>query len=536
MKSNNSYLLQKVTRKLLGGRSTVTLNTWRDSLERHPQYPSMQSLSDTLHRWGFDNAALQLSVEQLAELPYPYIAHFRDKGGKFIGVLDRKEDRFRITDGPKEYWIELGVFEKNWSGAVLLVEPKEKNGDPDYTFKRKVEVLQSLRLPVLIGGLTFVILSTLTISPLVSLSAVLFILLSLVGLGLSITLVSLHLEGRGSPAQKFCQTSDNTDCHSVLDSPAAKLFGLFSWAELGMLYFGFQLIFLLIGIISQQVALGLYLLTRLSWLAFFYIPFSIYYQARIIRKWCRFCLGVLAILFLQVVIGFAIGSFSFQTLPAFPYVPFFWGVVLPMILWLIIKPYWIDSIRGREAIRDIRRFQSNEKLFAEMLASQPTIPPIPENAPIFRYGNPEATNTITVVTNPFCTPCARMHERIDKLLAANPFIKVEVIVLTGNDPNEKHVQLVALWLALQEKGHDVRKAMEGWYKLQTKDVDSYAQDMSDTVDESHREKVLALSQWVNIAKINSTPTVLLNGRRIPEPFQVEDLNYILNNELAVQIH
>lgn len=528
-------LLYRVTKHLLGGKANVTLSAWKESLQRHPQYPSMQSLSDTLQRWGFDNAALRLVPEQLAELPYPYIAHFRDQGGKFIGVLDRKEDRLRTTDGLMENWIELDAFEKSWSGAVLLLEPKEKNGDLDYADKRKIEVLQSLRLPVLIVAFAVVIFSTLILAPSVRLSAALYMLLSLTGLGLSIALVSLHLEGKKSPAQKLCQTSDSTDCHSVLDSPAAKLFGLFSWAELGMLYFGFELMFLLTGVISQQVASTLNVLAGLSLLAFFYVPYSLYYQARIIRQWCRFCLGVQAILFLQAVAGIAFGSFSLQTWSLFPYLPFLWGIAIPVMLWLVVKPYWVNSIGGKEAIQSLRRFQSNEKLFAGMLASQETMPPIPENIATFRYGNPEAANTLTVVTNPFCGPCAQMHERIDKLLAMNPFIKIETIVLTSDDPNEKHARLTALWLALQEKGQDVRKAMERWYKLQTKDVDSYAQGINDAVCEPQMEKVMASSQWVNRAKINSTPTVLLNGRRIPEPFQVEDLNYLCNNELAIEM-
>ncbi len=262
MKNLTPQLLHTVTKQLLNGRANVTLGAWKESLQRHPQHPSMQSLADTLQRWGFDNAALRLVPEQLAELPYPYIAHFREQGGKFVGVLDRKEDRLHTTDGLTEDWIELGAFEKSWSGAVLLVEPKEKNGDPDYSHKRKVEILQSLRLPTLIGAFTVLILSALVLTPSFSLLAALYVVLSMAGLGLSIALVSLNLEGKNSPAQKLCQTSDDTDCHSVLDSPSAKLLGIFSWAELGMLYFGFALVLLLTGMISQQVASTLNLSSR----------------------------------------------------------------------------------------------------------------------------------------------------------------------------------------------------------------------------------------------------------------------------------
>lgn len=536
MKNLNPQLLHRVTRELLGGRAKVTQDTWKGSLERHPQYPSMQSLSDTLHHWGFDNAALRLIPEQLAELPYPFIAHFRDEGGKFIGVLDRKKDQFRITDGLKESWVDMVTFEKSWSGAILLVEPKDNNGDPEYSHKRNVEVLQKLRVPVLFSVFAALVLFTLLMLPAFSLVVVSYAFLSIVGLALSTALVSLHVDGKGSPARRLCQTSDTTDCHSILDSPAAKLFGLFSWAELGMIYFGFQLVALLVGVLSQQVASTLGILAVLGFVAVPYVPYSIYYQAKVVRQWCRFCLGVQAVLTLQASLVFLTNPFSFNNFSIFSYTPFLWGVALPVLIWLIVKPLWIESIKGKEAIQNLRRFQSNEKLFTEMLASQATMPPIPRDMPVLRYGNPEAANTLTVVTNPFCGPCAQMHERIDKLLAANPFIKIETIVLTGDDPNEKRARLAALWLALQEKGQEVQMAMERWYKLQTKDVDFYAQGINDDAGEPQMEKVMASSQWVNNAKINSTPTVLLNGRRIPEPFQVEDLSYLLTNEPTLEMN
>jgi uncharacterized membrane protein len=536
MKNLNPQLLHRVTRELLGGKAKVTQDTWKESLEGHPQYPSMQSLSDTLHRWGFDNAALRLIPEQLAELPHPFIAHFRDEGGKFIGVLDRKKDQFRITDGLKESWVDMVTFEKSWSGAILLVEPKEKNGDPEYFHKRNNEILQKLRLPVLFSTSASLILFTLLVLPAFSIVVLSYAFLSIVGLALSTALVSLHVDGKGSPARRLCQTSDTTDCHSILDSPAAKLFGLFSWAELGMLYFGFQLVALLIGVLSQQLTSTLGILAGLGLLAVLYVPYSIYYQAQVVCQWCRFCLGVQAVLTLQASLSLVTHSFSFNVFSVFPYTPFVWGVALPVLIWLIVKPLWIESIKGKEVSRNLRRFQSNEKLFADMLASQEAVPPIPRDMPVLRYGNPEAANTLTVVTNPFCGPCAQMHERIDKLLAANPFVKIETIVLTGDDPNEKRARLAALWLALQEKGQDVQMAMKRWYKLQTKDIDSYAQGINDAVDEPQMEKVMTSSEWVNKANINATPTVLLNGRRFPEPFQVEDLSYLLINVPALEMN
>lgn len=535
MKNSTPQLLHQVTRQLTNGQANVTLSAWKESLQRHPQYPSMQSLADTLQRWGFDNAALRLVPEQLAELPYPYIAHFRDQGGKFVGVLDRKNDELRVTDGLKESWIELASFAKSWSGAILLMELKEKNGDPEYAQKRKVEILQSLRLPVLCSAVAILVLSTLLLSPALTLPAISYVGLSLGGLGLSIALVSLHLDGKNSPAQKLCHTSDTTDCHSVLDSPAATLFGLFSLAEFGMLFFGFELLFLLAGIISRQVAATMSILAGVSFLATLYVPYSLYYQARVIRQWCRFCLGVQAVLVLQAIVGLAFDSFSWASLVSFPYIPFLWGVTFPVMMWLVVKPYWIGVIKGSEASRNLRRFQSNEKLFADMLEREQSMMPVPCDVPVFRFGNPDAPNTLTIVTNPYCAPCAATHDRIDKLLLASPFVKAEAIVLTGDSGEDKRTRVAAHWLSLSESGTNLHKAMSDWYRMSVKDHQEYSRHYPNEITTHHLERVLPARDWAIKAQIDSTPTIYLNGKAVPDLFRIEDLEYFLMNKVQMQV-
>jgi len=529
MKNLNAQLLHKVTKQLLGGKANVTISSWKESLERHPQHPSMQSMADTLQRWGFDNAALRLVPAQLAELAYPYIAHFRDRGGKFVGVLERKNNELRITDGSQESLTDIVSFEKSWSGVVLLMEKKEKNGDPEYHYHRKLEILHSLRLPVIFGMVAVLLISTLFFSPALDMITLVYGLLSMVGFGLSVSLVSLHLDRRNSFAQNLCKSSGTTNCHSVLDSPAASLFGLFSWAEMGMLYFGFQLISLLVGIISGEIHGIMSLVAKLSLLATLYVPFSLHYQAQIVRQWCLFCLAVQVILTLQIVFIFSYVSESPDT---FPTISLLWGLTLPVAIWLIVKPYWAAAIKGKEAQRSLLRFQSNESLFTEMLNRQEPMPPVPNAMPVFRYGNPEATNTITIITNPFCSPCSQMHERIDEVLAVNPFVKVETIVLTSDDPSENRTQMAAHWLALQESGQDIQQVMRDWHQMQDKNFDSYIQSLPSVITRSQTERVMVSLQWANDAKINSTPTVLFNGRPIPEPYHVEDLNYLFLNELT----
>jgi hypothetical protein len=64
----------------------VTTTSIIDSLEQHPDYPSLLSISDSLKKWKVENIALQVENEKLEELPVPFIAHSKVNGGNLILV------------------------------------------------------------------------------------------------------------------------------------------------------------------------------------------------------------------------------------------------------------------------------------------------------------------------------------------------------------------------------------------------------------------------------------------------------------------
>jgi uncharacterized membrane protein len=532
-KSLLPHLLHQVTKQLLNGRAAVTVGIWEETLLRHPQYPSLQSISDSLQKWGFDNAALHLVPEQLAELPFPFIAHLVEDRGKFISVLDRQKEQLLTTDGHTQSWIPLYEFERSWSGVVLLLEAKERYGDPDYKNKRIVEFIQLLRYPILIALVGLLVTATLLFYPVATLQAWLHLVLSLVGLGLSIALVSIHIEGTNSPARVLCKTSGKINCDDVLHSPAATLFGIVSWAELGILYYGFQLIGLLISLINGQVTDTLTFLAILNILSLLYVPYSIFYQAIVIKRWCRLCLGVQAVLLVHA--GIAIPILLSNKWFSLPYVPFLWGAILPSLTWILVKPIWIIASKWKETSQNLHRFQSNEVLFAELLNQQTEKPPLPIDMPVFRYGDPSAPHVLTIISNPFCKPCALAHRKIEHLLAINPFIQVEYIILPGSSLEDKRTRIAAHWLAYASTGKNVHEAMSSWYHLPGQELEKYFNQYPAESTHYHLELVVRVLEWANRANITSTPTYFINGRAWPEVYRLDDLEYLLIGKIYTEI-
>ncbi|AKD56645.1 cysteine peptidase family C39 domain-containing protein [Spirosoma radiotolerans] len=139
---------------LKGLRANVTRATVWESLEQHPDFPSLLSLSDVLTGWQVANTGLQLNtVEQLRELPLPFVAHLRKNNGWYVLVTSLQGDTITYTDNEQGRRIEaLTDFEKNWSGVVLLAEGRagetaDQWGETGYATKRKYELLENLRGP-----------------------------------------------------------------------------------------------------------------------------------------------------------------------------------------------------------------------------------------------------------------------------------------------------------------------------------------------------------------------------------------------------
>src|SRR5579875_2929482 len=71
-RSNASSITIELLKRL---QVPVTASSVIDSLEEHPDYPSLYSISDSLQKWKVDNLALKVKAEALEELPTPFIAH-----------------------------------------------------------------------------------------------------------------------------------------------------------------------------------------------------------------------------------------------------------------------------------------------------------------------------------------------------------------------------------------------------------------------------------------------------------------------------
>ncbi|AKD56644.1 vitamin K epoxide reductase family protein [Spirosoma radiotolerans] len=342
------------------------------------------------------------------------------------------------------------------------------------------------------------------------------------GVLLSSLLVAKQLGNKNALTDRLCRINSKTNCDDVLNSPAAKLWGWLPWADVGLLYFSGGFLAVWLSSLSPSV------LQLLHWVALLVLPytvFSVYYQGFVLRQWCPLCLGVQLVLLLE-------GMLAITQLTMWPGLWQPYGFVLtafliPATVWVIVKPLLAGLPKSRQEHSELMRLKRDPDLFQALLRQQPQMPPIAAELYPIVLGNPDAEHTITMVTNPYCGPCAKVHKELEQLLVRNYTVKANLMFTcdgTGGLTTQVAVHLMAL-----TQQDNVTQALADWYEQPQKNFDAWAKKypvMANSMDwatvaNRHRD-------WCLAANITVTPTLFVNGYKLPTQYRLVGLKWLIN--------
>ena len=176
----------------------------------------------------------------------------------------------------------------------------------------------------------------------------------------------------------------------------------------------------------------------------------------------------------------------------------------------------------------LREFKYNDELFKSILVSQPLYKqPNPEWSIVL--GNREASNVITMVTNPYCAPCSTTHKLLNDLINQNRNIQARILFTTSYQENDQSLPVVRHMMSLNELPDKmtVSEALHNWYKQENKYYEIWAKAYPITFDGIEMGKLEKQKQWCLEMAISSTPTLLVNGYRLPRLYRLSDLKYML---------
>lgn len=259
----------------------------RQQLLSHPDYPSLLSITDTLDELGIENAAIRIEKDKLQDMPLPFLAHLNGNGGAFamVNTRDKLEN-------------QLPGFFDCWDGVAVAAEKSENwhsKSNNEWLRKDKKQLVNVAVILLLLT--TFVLLAGA-----VSLSWMQtgLLLVAIAGVFISWMTVSKELGIENKIADKVC--GSNTDCSSVIHSSVGKLPLGIVWSDAGIVYFTFLLMMLVISSFTGN-SRQLYILLSIPAVCALPVTLlSVWYQWRVIKKWCRLCLITVTLLWLQFIV------------------------------------------------------------------------------------------------------------------------------------------------------------------------------------------------------------------------------------------
>lgn len=500
-------------------------------LEKHPYYPSLLSVSDVLTVLKIKNEAYHVDFDELADMPVPFLAHSHANDGEFLVVTELRADHV-IFANEKRNANKLSVeeFKNIFTGVVLVAEPSS-GFSPANRFRIALSVFKTVAL---MAGLLLLLILALCFHTdyfgnlnWQTLSLTLF---KSMGLIISVLLLIQSIDSDNPLLQVLCQTKGKTNCTAILSSKAAKVFDGLSWSDVGFFYFAGTWLFFLFG---DRFRLMWEILALLNFISLPYTFYSIYYQGWVAKQWCKFCCAIQALLWLEFIPLITVFTSNKDLTAAGQLDRSISALVIclliPIILLVTLKPLFLAQQQQIPLKEQLRKFKYNTLLFNKLLAEQPRYE-VPGDEWSIALGNPDADNVITMVSNPYCPPCAKTHKMLDEFIEQNPNLQARIVFTANNTDNDIKTPVSRHLMALNalEDKTVIKNALHDWYEQKQKDYLAWAEIYPVEVTEVDSDKLDKQKDWCQTAEVTFTPTLLLNGYRLPDLYQLPDLRYMLD--------
>ncbi|GAB2827992.1 vitamin K epoxide reductase family protein [Ferruginibacter profundus] len=509
---------------------SVNNTTVNETLQNHPDWPSLLCITDSLNKWNVPNAAGKVELGRIDELPVPFMAYTNDRENPLAIVTDVTDSVISLYQKKYKKRGEMPKddFFKIWNGVYVIAEPDEHSGEQNFK-QQKIKSISNLLAPVsAIIGLaifSFFLLNKDTDKSLLVNITFFYLQYVVLLVGIFVTSILLWYEiDKSNPLlQKVCSGIAKGNCNAILTGKQAKVFKWLSWSEVGFFYF--------------TGGLGVLLfcerpLTILAWLSILALPytvFSVYYQWRVAKQWCILCLAVQALL-LCGGINVVVNKFFYPVQSSFLLIiNTLMFYMLPALLWFTVKPYVLRLQAAKSTKREYLRLKFNGEIFDTLLNKQKQITLSTDGLGI-DIGNPAATNTIIKVCNPYCGPCAKAHPKIEALIEANNNVKAKIIFTTANDETNPAIKPVRhlLAVAAENNPEKIKAALDDWYLPEKKEYEIFEKKYRMNGELLKQgEKIAAMEKWCKATDIAFTPTIFINGKQLPDAYSIEDLQYFL---------
>ena len=502
----------------------VTKRTVEDSLLSHPGYPNLASFSHLLTRLQIDYQAIKINEEQLSELALPFFAHLPKYGLVFVNSIDRHTIKY-ITGISGRISENKQTFCKKWSGIIFTVDTGGAVSEDHYQIKAAIEKLRSYRLLIcIILASLLLVLSGIKLG-----TNALFLTTKVAGLTICSMLAYFDIS-QNAASSRFCKIGDKINCQSVLSSPAAKVLGTISMADIGLVYFATGLIVVLCHALTIVSTSYFFLLGVTALLALPYTLFSVYYQSFILKKWCTLCLSVIFLLWIEAASFLPyLSEPSLQSLQETDVIIFTSFALIVIIIWSFLKDSLTDRIALTSSKYQLQRLVRQTEIFNVLHSQTPKIDSY-FHANHIRVGYPNAENNLLAIINPMCSVCAYKYaDAVDLVKNYPDKVNVKFLFYTSSldmDSLDNRISATIIELFYHVEEEDFIQAVSEWFqhrnlqKLQSKyQVNDCSKQAVKTLTNQFR--------WLKTTDIKVTPILFFNERKLSKQYSIRDLSTIV---------
>lgn len=484
----------------------------------HPHKYNLYGLSKMLSDYGVENAATKIEDKEnnIQNIETPFIAY---TGIDFIPVYQITNDSVSYISDNGNTSISHKDFCLIWTGITLLAEPDSKSEEPNFKANKRKELFGLIQKILLLITVFFIFLYVyITKFHYSNLGITIELFINLVGIYIGYLLVQKQMQIHSRYADKICSLFKQGDCNDVLESKAAKLFGLIGWSEIGLGYFVSNILILLF--FPQFISY----LTFVNICALPYSFWSVWYQKIKVKQWCPLCLIVQGLLWIIFIINFI---FDFIQMPTIDMADILITVCLYLMPILVINrliPQLSEDRKMESITQEINSIKANEEIFLALLKKQPHYD-INKMTSNIIFGNPYGNILVSVFTNPHCNPCAEMHTRIEELLKQTNQLCIQYI-FSSFDENLDSSNRFLITVYLNNSQEKAKEIYSEWFSGGKHAKENFFQmHKTNILDEKIEVEFLKHDAWVKKSGLRATPTIFVNGYKLPDNYKIEDLRF-----------
>ncbi len=476
-------------------------------------------------KYHLECACLRIEKDDIFKLDTPFIVQLRAPRNAIVLVTNVKHNQVSLLYKSETSVHSMDEFFASWEGIVLLAAPINGTGEEGYWQNLRIDLLNNFRIPVIIVA-SVISLLYLTMGALANLflagwMAITIWIFYVFGIVLSALLLSQSINKSDSLVEKVCKSGRKNGCAKILDGNASKVLGLISWSEVGFVYFiGSALVLLLF-----KECIGILFLMSIAALP--YTFWSIYYQWRIAKEWCPFCVSIQGIIWITVALYLInLSSLSFPT--SVDQIIYLLSCFLaPSLILGLVVPFAKSHQELRALKISYNSLKFSEPVFTATMKTSASVDITDASSIIF--GNPNSKFVVTVATSFYCGHCVEVNKFLGEFLNRyRDKVCVQVVFKVPTPPIEdnlgiKHV--IGVYKSYDRATAEV--AYHKMYEVGVNDIKRFIElyPVPENVQNVDQEIEKHIKWFIN-SEIIATPTVFLNQKLLPRWYSISDLEHL----------